>query len=296
MNGRMNGGRTDGMRDDRAPARLALPQVTLVCVDNRTPALALAAMQRCREQIDFGDAVLFTDLARVADAPAGIRLVATAIDSVPAYSEFMLRGLLPHVATPHLLVVQWDGYVLDAACWDPAWLETDYIGAPLRGEPPGRSVGNGGFSLRSRRLLQALQDPAITPEHPEDTCICHTHRARLEQVHGIRFATPAQAARFAYERVAPPGPTFGFHGLFNLHRHLAPDALHALVLSLPDSLARGLDAHDLCATLIRQGRLDTAAALLAMRRRLGMHDRRTWRLRARLAWARLRGRRPAPAR
>jgi hypothetical protein len=270
-------------------ARLHLPDVTLVCVDTRTPTLGIAAMAHCQAQVQFADALLFTDPAGVATPPAGMRLLPLQIDSVPAYSDFMLRGLLPHIHTSHLLVVQWDGYVLDATQWDPAWLQCDYLGAPLRGESPERAVGNGGFSLRSRRLLQALQDPALVMRHPEDICICHDHRSVLEQRHGLRFGSLAQAQRFAYERLLPSQPTFGFHGLFNMHRVMPPAELHALVAGLPDGLARGLDAHDLCAELIRRGQLGTAALLLAARRRLGMNDRRTWRLRWRLAMARLRG-------
>ena len=268
--------------------QLTLPDVTLVCVDTRTPALAIAAMQHCQHQIGFADALLFSDPALIAQPPAGIRVLPLHIDSVQAYSEFMLRGLLPHVQSSHLLVVQWDGYVLNAEQWDPAYLQHDYIGAPLRGETPDRAVGNGGFSLRSRRLLLALQDPSLRMRHPEDICICHDHRVRLEREHGMSFAPLALARHFAYERLLPPAPTFGFHGLFNLHREMAPDALHSLLQALPDSLARGLDAHDLCVELIRLGRLDSAALLLAARRRLGMHDRRTLRLRWRHAWSGLR--------
>lgn len=271
-------------------AALDLPDITLVCVDTRTPALALRAIAACRAQARFGDMLLFAEPGwQPAEAlPDGLRVLPLPIDSVADYSQFMLRGLLPHVHTSHLLVVQWDGYLLDAACWTPEFMAFDYIGAPLRGEPPARAVGNGGFSLRSRRLLEALQDPAMVIEHPEDTCICHLNRMRLTQAHGLQFAPPELASRFAFERIAPEGPSFGFHGLFNLHRVMAPAALHALVLALPDALAQGLDAHDLCATLIGLGQLDTAAALLAKRQRLGMHDRRTWRLRMRLALARRR--------
>jgi hypothetical protein len=267
---------------------LALPQVTLACVDTRTPELALAAIAHCRSQIAFGDAVLFTDPALVPLPTPGLRVVPTTVDSVPAYSHFMLRGLLPHVHGTHVLVMQWDGYVLDAAQWDPRFLDHDYIGAPLRGQPPERAVGNGGFSLRSRRLLQALQDPTLAERHPEDLCICHDHRERLEREHGIRFAAPDLASRFSYERVPPSGPTFGFHGLFNLHEVLSPSELHALVATLPDRMAAGLDAHDLARTLISTGQLDTAAVLVDKRKRLGMRDRRTLRLRLRLAIARWR--------
>ena len=71
---------------------------------------------------------------------------------------------------------------------------------------------------------------------------------------------------------------------------MPPEALHTLLLGLPDSLASGLDGHDLCTTLIAPGRLDSAAVLLDKRRRLGMHDRRTLRLRLHLALARWRQR------
>lgn len=236
--------------------------------------------------MQFADALLFTDPALVPQAPAGLRVPPLQIASVPAYSEFMLRGLLPYIDTSHLLVVQWDGYLLDASQWDPQCLAFDYIGAPLRHQPPERAVGNGGFSLRSRRLLQALMDPAMVVRHPEDICIYHDNPQRLEQDHDLRFAPPPLAAHFAYERLLPAGPTFGFHGLFNLHRVMAPEALHRLLLELPDALTRGLGAHDLCATLIAAGRLDSAAVLLDKHRRLGLRDRRTLRLRPRLALAR----------
>ncbi|MDP4301998.1 DUF5672 family protein [Leptothrix discophora] len=267
--------------------RLRLPDVTLACVDTRLPELALEALARCRTQVDFGRTVLFTDARWTGEVPDGVERIDIAIDSVPEYSHFMLRGLDAHVRTSHVLVVQWDGYVLDASAWDPRFLACDYVGAPLRGEPPERAVGNGGFSLRSKKLLQAMQDTALAIHHPEDICICHENRERLEQVHGIRFAPIDLASRFAHERIPASGPTFGFHGLFNMDRVMPSEELDHLIDRLPDSMARGLDAHDLCRQLIGAGRLTTAQKLLDMRRRLGMRDRRTWRLRLLLKAARI---------
>lgn len=263
---------------------LHLPDVTLVGVDSRTPQLALQAMQHCRAQVGFARTLLFTDAATAAGPlPDGVQALPVQIDSVSAYSHFMLRGLLPHIHTSHLLVVQWDGYLLDAAQWSPEFLACDYIGALFRDEPEGRNVGNGGFSLRSRRLLQALQDPRITPTHPEDACIAQQHRPLLEQAHGIRFAPPALAARFAYERVAPNGPTFGFHGLFNLPRVMDTLALSDFIDALPDALFKGVDARDLCKALMRMGRLAEARLVLARRLAAGQRDGRTRQLQARLA-------------
>lgn len=261
-----------------------LPDVTLVCVDNRTPALALQALRHCRSQLRFARTLLFTDAATAAGPmPDGVQALPVQIDSVPAYSHFMLRGLLPHIHTSHLLVVQWDGYVLDAAHWTPEFLAHDYIGALFRDEPEGRNVGNGGFSLRSRRLLEALQDPRITPTHPEDACIAQQYRPLLEREHGIRFAPAELAARFAFERVAPPGPTFGFHGLFNLPRVMDTPELTAFVDALPDEMFTGVDARDLCKALMRARRLTEAGQVMARRLAAGQRDGRTRQLQARLA-------------
>lgn len=265
---------------------IALPEVTLACVDTRTPQLALQALARCTAAIRFGAVKLFTDPARLASAPAGVSVVASRIASVAEYSEFMLRGLAAHVDTSHCLVVQWDGWVLDPDCWDPAFLHWDYIGAPWRGIAGPRAVGNGGFSLRSARLLCALAAPGMAIGHPEDVFICRDNRERLEREHGIRFAPVEVARRFAFERVPPDAPTFGFHGMFNFHRVLPMPQLRALLATLTPELARGLDAHDLCAALIAEGELDAAARILALRRELGMRDRRTLRLRLRHAWQR----------
>ena len=270
-----------------AAAPLALPEVTLICVDNRTPELALQALRHCMAQATFGEVVFFTDPALLAQAPEGIRVEPVAIRSVPEYSDLVLRGLLPHVHTSHCLLVQWDGYVLDARQWRPEWLDLDYIGALFRRRSGELCVGNGGFSLRSRRLLQALQDPALNLAHPEDVSLCCDNRVRLEQVHGIRFASAQQAQRFSFERIGPTEGTFGFHGLFNMHRVMPEPALAALITALPDALTQGLDAHDLCRSLIREGRLALAGKLLAKRLRLGMRDRRTWRLRIQLMGAQI---------
>jgi len=247
-----------------ATARLQLPDVTLVCVDTRTPDLALAAMQRCRERVDFAAALLFTDPSLTLAVPEGIQRLPLQIDSVPAYSQFMLRGLTPHIHTSHLLVVQWDGWLTHPAAWTPEFLQCDYIGPPWVDQPVGREVGNGGFSLRSRRLLQALADPAIAPSHPEDVCICRDHRDRLESVHGLRFAPLALAQRFGHEHEAPTAaaPALGFHGVFNLHRVLDDAALGALLAALSPSQCWGLGGRMLFRSLLQAGRLHMAGLLL----------------------------------
>jgi len=270
-----------------------LPDVTLCCVETRFPALALMAMRRCTDAFGFGDVVLFTDARKLGDAPApaiqGLRVVHVDIGSLADYSEFILRGLLAHVRTTHVLVVQWDGFVLDPAAWDDEFLGYDYVGAPWPDAPSDRAVGNGGFSLRSRRLLEALGDPGLQISHPEDLCICDVNRERLEQRHGIRFAPAALAARFAFEGSSPPGPTLGFHGLFNLHRALSGVELAAFLAALPDGVARERDARTLCKVLLGDGDVAAARLLLDKAGRAGPFDLRLARMWLRYGTAMARG-------
>jgi len=197
-------------------AKLSLPTVTLCAAASVNVEASLAALQTCVSQADFAECLFFTDAVIPAPLP-GIRVVPTSrLSSGQAYSEFMLSQLAHYVRTTHCLIVQWDGFVLDAECWDPEFLSFDYIGAPWPQFRDFHDVGNGGFSLRSRRLLAACRDPLFRKGHPEDLAICRVNRKFLEREHEIRFADRKTAERFAFERTVPAGATFGFHGIFNM--------------------------------------------------------------------------------
>jgi tetratricopeptide (TPR) repeat protein len=219
---------------------LTLPDVTLCCVDTANHALALRALARSCEGVRFARAMLLTDaLPPGIAAPSGIDVVRIApIASREAYSDFVLKSLLPHVATSHVLLAQWDGYVVNPAAWDPAFLACDYIGAKWFWYDDGMRVGNGGFSLRSRRLLEALQDPRVQRVDTEDTTIGRTFRPLLESEHGIRYGTEEQADRFSFEAAYPIGKPFGFHGLYNFCRTVPPDEIAALAAGFSDAIAR----------------------------------------------------------
>jgi hypothetical protein len=257
-------------------ARLALPQVTLCAVDARGPALAAQSLQRSMAQADFARVVLFTHAWAPPQPLPGIEVVEVGpIRSGAEYSHFVLRGLPAHVHTSHVLVTQWDGFVVDAAAWRDEFLACDYIGAPWADGPPGQRVGNGGFSLRSQRLLQAGLDPRITPEHPEDLALCRDHRALMEQVHGVRFATTELARGFAFENLPPGRACFGFHGPYHLPRFLDEATLSAWLDALPDDFFRSRDARRLARALLARRMPHTAQRLLQRRRAAGRRDPNT---------------------
>jgi len=173
-------------------------------------------LSKSLDLVDFGRCVLLTDRQPAAIDPRITVEIVDPIRSASDYSHFVLRGLVDHIATDHVLLCQWDGCVTDPSAWESDFLRFDYIGALWPQFADGRVVGNGGFSLRSRKLLEACRDPMFVIEHPEDVAICRTNRALLEEKHGCRFADPGVAAHFSFERQRSRSATFGFHGVFNM--------------------------------------------------------------------------------
>lgn len=248
-----------------ATSRLRLEQVTLFCVDTRTPELALYAMRQSMRDIAFERCVLVsTSEARAFDL-AGIDLIEIKpLKSIDDYSRYILKSLGAHLQTSHALIVQWDGFVRDAKMWSHDFLRFDYIGAPWTSGPMAGLVGNGGFTLRSRKLLNALAEDTYEAHNPEDVCIAVTHRANLEKMHQIVFADLHTAQRFACER-GTWQPAFGFHAMFNLHHVLKEDELERFVETLPADLTTSNDARHLIRSLMQQGLTGPARLLLEKR-------------------------------
>ena len=242
---------------------LQLPGVTLACIDSANHALALRALTRSCADIHFARTLLLTDaVPKGVQVPDGIEVVAIApIASRDAYSNFVLKELRPFIATEHVLLVQWDGYVINPGAWDPAFLECDYLGAKWFWHEDGMRVGNGGFSLRSRRLLAALEDSRITLVDAEDTTIGRTFRPLLEREHGIRFGSEELADQFAFEAAYPIGKPFGFHGLFNFWQVMPPAELAALTAHFSDNIARSEQLGHLLNNCVTAGQWAPAIAI-----------------------------------
>jgi hypothetical protein len=216
--------------------------------------------------------------------------VVPAITSREAYSRFVMKELAGHVGTDFVLLVQWDGFVVNAGAWSDDFLDYDYIGAKWVFYDDGHTVGNGGFSLRSRRLLEALRDPHIVPDEAEDVAICRTYRTHLEQAHGIRFAPEAVADRFAFEASYWTTPPFGFHGLFNFWMFLDGAGLAAFLSMATPRILGSVQCLRLAKNYIDLKRNDEA--LMVLRRIAEAHPRGEAEL---LAATLERGAVPAPA-
>lgn len=206
----------------KKPAVRNLPQVTLIAAASIRIPETVKALQYSMKRLHFVDVILFTD-QKPEKLPPDIRCVEIPrMCSIDDYSRFMLYEAWHYIKTSHALIIQWDGYVVNPDKWDDHFLECDYIGAlwpeslNFR-DSRGRlcRVGNGGASLRSRRLMEfpSAQGVSWEPGENEDVFLCCKERADLED-QGFRFAETKTAARFSQERIVPENNgviPFAFH-------------------------------------------------------------------------------------
>lgn len=239
-----------------------LENVTLLCLDTRDPDGAVWAMQKCMSDLQFAEVVLLThDAYKTADARIMVKPVEM-LRNIDDYSRFMVKDIGNYFATSHVLVVQWDGFIVNPELWDNDFLIYDYIGAPWVRHR--HAVGNGGFSLRSRKLVDALQDQEITAFNPEDYAICDRYHDFLVEHYGIRFAPVDVAHRFSCETNRPPGPTFGVHGLGSLHWVMSDEAHIAQLKTVPNRQLLGATGRTLIKDCINTEKPMSASYILSV--------------------------------
>lgn len=214
--------------------KLELPNVTLFCADCLDVNRAIKVIEKCKSLCNFGAVKLCTSLETDYVHKVPIMHLPTLV----AYSIFMLKKFPELVETDYVLTVQHDGWVLNTSAWNPAWLGYDYIG-PLfihRHIINARSVGSGGFSFRSRKLINAVSeklpawdgtvDGANIIQNQvgcwEDGVISLLLRDHLERA-GFKYAPPLEASKFAQGGNCDEGHyvknPFGFHGLWTNINH-----------------------------------------------------------------------------
>lgn len=212
--------------------KIGLENITAITINCVDPEEGINALLYSAKHIQFKELVLFTH--EEISCPSDIRVVKIdKLKSVDEYNDFVLR-LGERIDSDHTLIVQDDGFVTNPDLWRNEFLDYDYIGAPWPAErswvekqfnqhymkPGFNQVGNGGFSLRSRKFLQLSDNFISCKGAGEDTFLCHTQYDYMIN-RGIRFAPVEIAKLFSWENNIDdwqnPGELditkhFGFHG------------------------------------------------------------------------------------
>lgn len=209
---------------------LKLPDITLVAVSSVDLDATLLALSISSHEIEFAEVKFLTSEPILPNNPKIKTEIIPRLD-IWGYSKFIIEDLHRYIQTSHCLVIQADGFVLNPQRWQDQFLEYDYIGAPWPDQTvlqpinvaldmSANQVGNGGFSLRSKKLLQETAKidfgSLSFPSFSEDLIICHFLLDQMIKA-DIKFPSPELAAQFSVEspHVAygqTPHTSFGFHG------------------------------------------------------------------------------------
>lgn len=233
--------------------------ITLVCISNINHSLTEFAINKSFQNMRFDKSFILSDKVL-----SGVQyyhnfhiiddfIKYKSVDGEPIawnydlYNIFLTKNLADCIETDHIINIHYDGFPVNFQYWSDEFLEYDYIGSPTFKDwiPLAASLkkhdlydlapntwynGGGGFTLRSKKLLGALQDSRIDTElsnknfeRCEDVTISIKFRKLLEQDYGIKFAPMDVSLKFCTELLTGLPYSFGFHGWTNIPIFLTED-------------------------------------------------------------------------
>jgi len=196
---------------------MKLDNVTLLCIDDLNPCMAHELLYDLNKTIKFESTKLFCS-----DFDSEFSIKTPPMKHYGEYDRFVIKELYKYIDTEFCLIVQRDGFFVNPNSWNDEYFSYDYIGAPW----PNGGVGNGGFSFRSRSLLEFIANHELSQNPyydftPEDGLICSDFHQDLIKA-GHTFAPYEVAVKFSVEgEFLVEEETFGFHGrhTFNFNKY-----------------------------------------------------------------------------
>ena len=203
-----------------------LKDITLFAISSIYINETIKSLLISSEHIDFGSIKLMTH-ERPWNLPDKIEYVKIPkITDIMQYNNFCFYDIGQYINTSHGLLTQFHAYILNPEVFEESWLQYDWIGAiwPLRSGSfianNGETVrnGNGGFSLRSKKLMEIpkkynwelRQDQGF---FNEDGNLTTYYRKEMLEL-GIKYAPTEVATKFSFENYVPENvgvKTWGFH-------------------------------------------------------------------------------------
>ena len=230
--------------------------LTIVCLDTMFHKLAARAIDKAVQVTGCSNVLVLSDQ----DFYPGSTWIKIKPIDFPTYSKVMFKDMHKYVKTTHYMVVQYDGMPTDSTYWDPEYLNYDYIGAVWPWHPEGSNVGNGGFSLRSRKLAKICSDPTLSHApfgkyYGEDELICRVY-GKMFKDKGIKIAPTALAAKFSQEIPGCKEPTYGFHGGLSMPYYLDDSHMEFYIDNLTSYMVNNRLQRRIIPGLFTAGRLD----------------------------------------
>ncbi len=221
--------------------------VDIVSINCVNPEESIKALDYSCNKIKFNNSYLLTD-KKIQHGNHKLIYV-DKIKSISEYNNFCLKLNKFEFESDHILLIQDDGYVINAENWNNEFLKYDYIGAPWPNdqvwlekfiEPSLQNfvsdifnenrVGNGGFSLRSRKFLEYSENFTSCEGIGEDLFLTIINYNKALD-NSIIFPDVEEALKFSTEfglfgkdkkkwlkyKYMKKITSFGFHGKMNIN-------------------------------------------------------------------------------
>lgn len=196
--------------------KLNLPNVTLAAMTSVKVSQTIKALEYSMRGVNFGEVVLITH-RKPLFLPKGITYKhIKKLKTIDDFNYNMIYKIHEYINTDFMLLVHYDGFVVNPDMWRDEFLDYDYIGSPFPLPKDDFSyrdangnicrVGNS-VSIRSKRLLEfpAKNNIPFESDHGffnEDGFICCKNKVLLEE-NGMRIAPIEVAKYFGHESMIP---------------------------------------------------------------------------------------------
>ena len=199
-----------------------MKKLTVVTIGTTNHELMEHSLTTTLNAVDCEEVIVFSD-KNILDYGTYIPIKANF--DIDDYNLFCLKSLSAFIKTEFVMIVQYDGMAVHKSMWDDDFYNYDIIGAPWPERfswiKQDERVGNGGFCIRSAKLLDALKDYAIRTYYDirfknEDAVISQGFNSYLQQQYNIKYAPVELANKFSHEWCNDSGKTLGFHGVWNV--------------------------------------------------------------------------------
>lgn len=188
--------------------------VTLVAVATTEVEATALALEYSTRKLNFDRVVLLSHYNPQPQSQVYEYIAIKPFNSVGEWGKFIVFDLHRYINTDYIILVHADGFIVNPHCWDEAFLNYDYIGAPWPLPKDDYSyrdyfgniirVGNS-VSLRSLKFLKLPSELGLdwaSADHGyfhEDGFVCVQYR-HVFQANGMNYPPLEVACRFSREK------------------------------------------------------------------------------------------------
>lgn len=207
---------------------LDLNKILLIAIGSTKIKQTHLAIKRCCKLAKFSKVFFFTNKENIIKNNGINYFEIPEIQTKLDYQSFIVNKSASHILPvfsnkeSHILIINWDGFIVNPNAWRNYFFEFDYIGAPwIKKESPKLAgyCGNGGFCLKSKKFLETqssiseFQQYKPSTDGYEDVVLSFKFRKVFENL-GCKYAPVSVGNEFSTEHDNyNKYRSFGFHNL-----------------------------------------------------------------------------------